>query len=75
MKLEVHEKIRSGIRGYKIIPDFLELGYTFYIIGIVRLQATFFMLWVFVFMQAIASYRFKAYTRANGRSWRTGMTV
>ena len=65
MNLEVAEIIRSRIRADKIIPDLWDLGYKFYIIRIVRLQATCFMSWVF-FMQAIESYRFEANTRANG---------
>ena len=34
---EVPEKIRSQIRAIKILLDLLELGYKFYIIGIVSL--------------------------------------
>ena len=72
LKLEVHEKIRSGIRGYKILPDLLELCYKSYIIGIVRLRATSFMLQVFVFMQAWASCRFELKTCARKKKPRTG---
>ena len=70
MKLEVHEKIRSRIRAAKILSDLWELGYKFYMVGIVRLNATSFMLWVFVFVQALASCRFVLSARRR-RSWRT----
>ena len=72
MKLEVHEKIRSEIRATEILHDLWELDYVFYIIGIVRFQATFFMLQVFVFVQRIESYRLKqkhAHMEAGGQGW------
>ena len=59
MKLEVHEKIRSGIRATEILPGFLELGFKSYIIGIVIKNATSFMLQDFVFVQRIERTRFK----------------
>ena len=60
MNVEHAVKIRSEIRATEILPILWELDYKFYIIGIVRFQATFFMLQVFVFVQRIARYRFEA---------------
>ena len=44
MIVEVHEKIRSGIRATEILPGFLELGHKMDMVGIVIENAITFML-------------------------------
>ena len=72
MKIENAEKVRSRIRGPKILLDFIKLGYIIYMVRIMSSNATCFMLWVFVFVHAYESYRFEHKARAQG--WpRTGI--